>query len=166
MSTPERSGTIRQAINEALLEEMQADPSIILMGEDVGVAGGVFKVTSGSLQAVRPVTVLDTPIAEAGIMGLAVGAAMTGLRPVIEIMFCDFLTLASDQLINQAAKLRYMTGGQCSVPLVVRSAMSASRRAASTPEPPGLALSHPRPQGRDAGHSRGCKGAAEERDPR
>ena len=74
---------------------------------------------------------IDTPIAEAGIVGLAVGAAMTGLRPIVEIMFCDFTTLASDQIVNQAAKLRYMTGGQCNVPLVVRTAMGAGRRAAA-----------------------------------
>ena len=131
MSTPERIGTIREAINEALHEEMRRDPTIIMMGEDVGAAGGVFKLTNGLLGAFGPNRVYDTPIAEAGIMGLAVGAAMTGLRPVVEIMFCDFLTLASDQLVNQAAKLRYMTGGQCKIPLVVRSAMSASRRAAA-----------------------------------
>jgi acetoin:2,6-dichlorophenolindophenol oxidoreductase subunit beta len=136
MSTPERigthrDGTIREAINEALREEMQRDPTIILMGEDVAVAGGVFKVTNGLLNTFGPVRVIDTPIAEAGIMGLAVGAAMTGLRPVLEIMFSDFTTLASDQLVNQAAKLRYMTGGQCRIPLVLRTAMGASRRAAA-----------------------------------
>jgi acetoin:2,6-dichlorophenolindophenol oxidoreductase subunit beta len=131
MSTPERIGTIREAINEALREEMQRDPTIILMGEDVAVAGGVFKVTNGLLSAFGPGRVIDTPIAEAGIMGLAVGAAMTGLRPVLEIMFSDFTTLASDQLVNQAAKLRYMTGGQCKIPLVLRTAMGASRRAAA-----------------------------------
>jgi pyruvate/2-oxoglutarate/acetoin dehydrogenase E1 component len=131
MSTPERIGTIREAINETLREEMQRDPTIIMMGEDIGVAGGVFKVTAGLLQEFGPGRVYDTPIAEAGIMGLAVGAAITGLRPIVEIMFSDFTTLASDQLVNQAAKLRYMTGGQTKVPLVVRTAMSASRRAAA-----------------------------------
>ncbi len=140
MSTPEatpgqagsgRTGTIREAINEALREEMRRDPTIILLGEDIGVAGGVFKVTNGLLKEFGPNRVFDTPIAEAGIMGLAVGAAMTGLRPIVEIMFSDFTTLASDQLVNQAAKLRYMTGGQCSIPLVVRTAMGASRRAAA-----------------------------------
>ena len=131
MSTPDRIGTIREAINETLREEMQRDPTIIMMGEDIGVAGGVFKVTAGLLQEFGPGRVYDTPIAEAGIMGLAVGAAITGLRPIVEIMFSDFTTLASDQLVNQAAKLRYMTGGQTKVPLVVRTAMSASRRAAA-----------------------------------
>ena len=131
MSTPERIGTIREAINEALHEEMQRDPSIILMGEDVGLAGGVFKVTNGLLKAFGPERVYDTPIVEAGIVGLAVGAAMTGLRPVAEIMFNDFTTLASDQIVNQAAKLRYMTAGQTKVPMVVRTAMGAGRRAAA-----------------------------------
>jgi pyruvate/2-oxoglutarate/acetoin dehydrogenase E1 component len=131
MSTLERIGTIREAINEALHEEMQRDPSIILMGEDVGLAGGVFKVTSGLLDAFGPERVFDTPIVEAGIVGLAVGAAMTGLRPIAEIMFNDFTTLASDQIVNQAAKLRYMTAGQTKVPMVVRTAMGAGRRAAA-----------------------------------
>ena len=131
MSTPERIGTIREAINEALHEEMQRDPSIILMGEDVGLAGGVFKVTNGLLKAFGPERVYDTPIVEAGIVGLAVGAAMTGLRPIAEIMFNDFLTLASDQIVNQAAKLRYMTAGQTKVPMVIRTAMGAGRRAAA-----------------------------------
>ncbi len=131
MSTPERIGTIREAVNEALHEEMQRDPRVILMGEDIGVAGGVFKVTNGLLKSFGPQRVLDTPITEAGIVGLAVGGAMTGLRPVVEIMFSDFLTLASDQIVNQAAKLRYMTAGQTKVPLVVRAAMGASRRAAA-----------------------------------
>ena len=116
MSTLERIGTIREAINEASHEEMQRDPTVILMGEDVGLAGGVFKVTDGLLKAFGPERVFDTPIAEAGIVGLAVGAAMTGLRPIAEIMFCDFTTLASDQIVNQAAKLPYMTAGQTKVP--------------------------------------------------
>jgi pyruvate dehydrogenase E1 component beta subunit len=127
----EKIGSISQAINEALREEMRRDDRIFIMGEDIGVAGGVFRVTVGLLEEFGPERVRDTPIAEAGIVGLAVGAAMTGARPIVEIMFCDFSTLASDQIINQAAKLRYMTGGQCSVPLVVRTAMGAGRRAAA-----------------------------------
>jgi acetoin:2,6-dichlorophenolindophenol oxidoreductase subunit beta len=101
------------------------------MGEDIGVAGGVFKVTAGLLNSFGPERVIDTPIAEAGIAGLAVGAAMTGMRPIIEIMFNDFTTLASDQIVNQAAKLRYMTAGQTRVPMVIRTAMGAGRRAAA-----------------------------------
>ena len=131
MSTHERIGTIRDAINEALHEEMQRDPSVILLGEDVGLAGGVFKVTNGLLAAFGPERVIDTPISEAGITGIAVGAAMTGQRPVVEIMFSDFTTLASDQIVNQAAKLRYMTAGQTTIPLVIRTAMGAGRRAAA-----------------------------------
>lgn len=128
---PERIGTIREAINETLHEEMRRDPDIILMGEDIGVAGGVFKVTDGLIKEFGPDRVIDTPISEAGIVGVAVGAAMTGLRPIVEIMFSDFTTLASDQIVNQAAKLRYMTAGQCKIPLVIRTAMGAGRRAAA-----------------------------------
>lgn len=128
---PERVGTIREAINEALREEMGRDERVFIMGEDIGVAGGVFKVTAGLLDTFGPERVRDTPIAEAGIVGLAVGAAMTGMRPVVEIMFSDFTTLASDQIVNQAAKLRYMTAGQTKIPLVVRTAMGAGRRAAA-----------------------------------
>lgn len=126
-----RIATIREAINEALQEEMARDASVIVMGEDVGRPGGVFKVTNGLYDRFGAERVIDTPIAEAGIVGLAVGAAMTGLRPVVEIMFVDFLTLAADQIVNQAAKMRYMTGGQLAVPLVIRSAMGAGRRAAA-----------------------------------
>jgi pyruvate dehydrogenase E1 component beta subunit len=131
MSTPERIGTLRDAINETLRAEMQRDSNVILMGEDVGLAGGVFKVTNGLLKEFGPTRVWDTPISEAGFVGLAVGAAMTGLRPVVEIMFNDFTMLASDQIVNQAAKLRYMTAGQCTIPLVIRTAMGAGRRAAA-----------------------------------
>lgn len=131
MFTHERIGTIREAINEALYEEMQRDPSVILLGEDVGLAGGVFKVTNGLLDAYGAERVIDTPISEAGITGIAVGAAMTGQRPVVEIMFADFTTLASDQIVNQAAKLRYMTDGQATIPMVIRTAMGAGRRAAA-----------------------------------
>jgi pyruvate/2-oxoglutarate/acetoin dehydrogenase E1 component len=131
MSTPERIGSYREAIHEALWEEMQRDERILLMGEDIGVAGGVFKVTAGLLATYGSERVRDTPIAEAGIVGLAVGAAMTGLRPVVEIMFSDFTTLASDQIVNQAAKLRYMTAGQCTIPLVIRTGMGAGRRTAA-----------------------------------
>jgi pyruvate/2-oxoglutarate/acetoin dehydrogenase E1 component len=131
MSMPERIGTIREAINETLREEMERDERIFLMGEDIGVAGGVFQVTAGLLDAFGPNRVRDTPIAEAGIMGLAVGAAMTGMRPIVEIMFSDFTTLASDQIVNQAAKLRYMTAGQTKIPLVVRTTLGAGRRTAA-----------------------------------
>jgi len=131
MSTSDRIGTIREAINEALREEMQRDERVFIMGEDIGLAGGIFKVTAGLRDEFGSERVRDTPIAEAGIVGLAVGAAMTGARPVVEIMFSDFTTLASDQIVNQAAKLRYMTAGQCKIPLVIRTGMGAGRRAAA-----------------------------------
>jgi pyruvate/2-oxoglutarate/acetoin dehydrogenase E1 component len=131
VSMSERIGTIREAINEAIHEEMKLDDRVFIMGEDIGVAGGVFKVTAGLLKEFGPERVIDTPIAEAGIVGIAVGAAMTGMRPIVEVMFSDFTTLASDQIVNQAAKLRYMTAGQCKIPIVIRTAMGAGRRAAA-----------------------------------
>ncbi len=127
----ERTLTMREAINEALHEEMARDESVFIMGEDIGVAGGVFKVSAGLHEKFGSSRVRDTPIAEAGIVGLAVGAAMTGMRPIVEIMFNDFLPLAGDQIVNQAAKLRYMTAGQTKIPLVIRTAMGAGRRAAA-----------------------------------
>ncbi len=101
------------------------------MGEDVAVAGGVYKVTDGLLTQFGPDRVIDTPISEAGIVALALGAAMTGRRPVVEIMFGDFLFLAMDQIVNQAAKVRYMSGGAWEAPLVVRTTLGAGRRAAA-----------------------------------
>jgi pyruvate dehydrogenase E1 component beta subunit len=110
---------------------MGRDENVVLWGEDVGAAGGVFKVTKGILDRFGPERVFDTPISEAGIVGLAVGAAMTGLRPVVEVMFGDFLTLAMDQLVNQAAKIHYMSGGTFRVPMVVRTTLGAGRRTAA-----------------------------------
>ena len=111
----------REALNEALHEEMARDSTVIVMGEDVGHYGGVMQVTRGLFDLYGEKRVRDTPIAEAGIMGLAVGAAMTGLRPVAEIMYIDFSALAMDQIVNQAAKARYMAGGKVSMPLVMRT---------------------------------------------
>jgi pyruvate dehydrogenase E1 component beta subunit len=113
--------TYRQAIREALAEEMRRDPAVVVMGEDVGAAGGVFKQTEGLLAEFGAARVIDTPISEAGAFGIAVGAAMTGLRPVFEVMFGDFLTLVMDQLVNQAAKVHYMSAGGFRVPLVLRT---------------------------------------------
>ncbi len=110
-----------QAINRALIDAMTQDPSVILFGEDVAEAGGPFGVTRGLLKKFGAERVRDTPISEAAIVGAAVGAAMSGLRPVVEIMFMDFVTLAMDALVNQAAKARFMFGGQVSVPMVVRT---------------------------------------------
>jgi len=110
-----------QAINRALGDAMDADPTVILVGEDVGEAGGPFGASRGLRQRFGARRVLDTPISEAAITGAAVGAALSGLRPVVEIMFMDFITLAMDALVNQAAKARFMFGGQRSVPMVLRT---------------------------------------------
>lgn len=122
-----RELTIREAIREALAEELSRDLTVFMIGEDIGRAGGVYGVTSGLWEEFGPQRIMDSPITEAGVVGISVGAAMTGLRPVVEIMFCDILTLAMDQIVNQASKLRYMTGGQARIPLVVRTAMGAGR---------------------------------------
>jgi pyruvate dehydrogenase E1 component beta subunit len=115
--------TYRAAVLEALFSEMRRDESVILLGEDVGTAGGVFKQTEGLFAAFGGDRVIDTPISEAGAFGIAVGAAMTGQRPVFEVMFGDFVTLVADQLVNQAAKIGYMSAGQFAVPLVLRTAV-------------------------------------------
>ena len=133
MSTPTngRQITISEAINEAIREEMRRDETVVLLGEDVAAPGGVLKVTQGILDEFGPSRVIDTPISEAGFTGLAVGGAVTGIRPIVEIMFGDFLTLSMDQLVNQAAKIHYMSGGKFTVPLVVRTTLGAGRRAAA-----------------------------------
>lgn len=110
-----------KAVARALADAMAADPSVILIGEDVAAAGGSFKATRGLLESFGPTRVYDAPIAEAAITGIAVGAALSGLRPVAEIMFMDFVTLSMDMMVNQAAKARYMFGGQGSVPMVLRT---------------------------------------------
>lgn len=116
-----RQINFRDAVREALFEEMHRDPDVVVMGEDVGAAGGVFKQTAGLLEAFGIERVIDTPISESAAFGAAVGAAMAGLRPVFEVMFGDFITLVMDQLVNHAAKLHYMTGGAFKVPLVLRT---------------------------------------------
>ncbi|WP_044747472.1 alpha-ketoacid dehydrogenase subunit beta [Bacillus alveayuensis] len=113
--------TYAQAINKALREEMQANENIVLFGEDIGEYGGVFKVTKGLYNEFGEDRVIDTPISEAGFVGIGVGAAITGMRPIIEIMWIDFTLVAMDQILNQAAKLSYMSGGQTKVPLVIRT---------------------------------------------
>ncbi len=126
-----RELTFGQAIREALAEEMRRDPRIFIMGEDVAEAGTPFKVLSGLVEEFGTARVIDSPISEAGITGLGVGAAMTGMRPIIDIMFGDFITLALDQIVNQAAKVHYMSGGKLKVPLVVRTTLGATRRSAA-----------------------------------
>lgn len=123
-----REVTLGQAIREALAEELRRDPMVFIMGEDVAEAGTPFKVLSGLVEEFGPSRIIDSPISEAGISGLGVGAAMTGMRPVIDIMFGDFLGLAMDQIANQAAKVHYMSGGKLSVPLVIRTTLGATRR--------------------------------------
>ena len=126
-----REITLGQAIREALAEEMRRDPRVFIMGEDVAEAGTPFKVLSGLVEEFGTMRVIDTPISEAGITGLGVGGAMTGMRPVIDIMFGDFIALALDQIANQAAKVHYMSGGKLKVPLVVRTTLGATRRTAA-----------------------------------
>lgn len=110
-----------RAVNKALGDALAADPTVILLGEDIADAGGSFGATRGLLDRFGAGRVIDTPISEAAIAGAAVGAAMSGLKPVVEIMFMDFSTLVMDALVNQAAKARFMFGGQCSVPMVLRT---------------------------------------------
>jgi acetoin:2,6-dichlorophenolindophenol oxidoreductase subunit beta len=120
-----REITFAQAINEALREEMTKDPSVFIAGEDVGLMGGVFGVTSGLLETFGEERVRDTPITESAIVGSAIGAAVTGMRPVIELMFIDFTAVAMDQIVNQAAKMRYMFGGKAILPITLRTCAGA-----------------------------------------
>ena len=129
--TLERTITFAEAIREALAEEMRRDPRVVILGEDVAEAGTPFKVLSGLVEEFGKNRVIDTPISEAGFTGVAVGAAMTGMRPIADIMFGDFLTLTMDQLVNQAAKIHYMSGGKLKVPMVLRTTMGAARRSAA-----------------------------------
>ena len=116
-----------QALRDALREEMQRDPDVFLIGEDIGVHGGAFGVSRGLLDEFGPQRVVTTPISEAAIVGAAVGAAVVGCRPVAEIMYMDFITIAMDQIVNQAAKMRYMFGGKARLPLVIRTPGGAGR---------------------------------------
>ena len=121
----------RDAINEALDEEMARDDNVFVIGEDVGLIGGNFKCTSGLLEKYGEKRCKDSPISEASIVGIGVGAALTGLRPVVELMFNDFMMIAMDQICNQAAKITYMSGGQARVPLVVRMPFGGGRSSAA-----------------------------------
>ncbi|MFI5094685.1 MAG: alpha-ketoacid dehydrogenase subunit beta [Candidatus Acidiferrales bacterium] len=127
----ERELTFAQAVREALAEEMRRDSRVCIFGEDVAEAGTPFKVLSGLVEEFGAERVIDTPISEAGFTGVGVGAAMTGLRPVVDIMFGDFLTLTMDQMVNQAAKVHYMSGGTWKVPMVLRTTLGATRRSAA-----------------------------------
>ena len=119
--------TYAQAINDALREEMRADPRVFLMGEDIGLHGGIFRVTKDLMSEFGPERVRDTPISEAGFVGLGIGAALAGMRPVVELLFMDFALVSADQIVNQAAKLRYMSGGKVSVPIVIRTQQGGGR---------------------------------------
>ena len=129
--TLQRELTFAQAVREALAEEMRRDSRVCILGEDVAEAGTPFKVLSGLVEEFGAERVIDTPISEAGFTGLAVGAAMTGMRPVVDIMFGDFITLTMDQMVNQAAKVHYMSGGKWRVPMVMRTTLGATRRSAA-----------------------------------
>jgi pyruvate dehydrogenase E1 component beta subunit len=126
-----REITYAQAINEALRESMQQDDRVVLLGEDIGCYGGVFQVTAGLQAEFGPERVVDTPISEAGFVGASVGAALTGMRPVTEIMFIDFTTCCMDMIINQMAKMHYMFGGRGTVPMVLRTNIGAGRGTAA-----------------------------------
>jgi pyruvate/2-oxoglutarate/acetoin dehydrogenase E1 component len=131
VATATRELTLGEAVKEALAEEMRRDPRVFICGEDIAEAGHPFKVLTGLVQEFGKDRVLDTPISEPGFTGMAVGAAMTGLRPVVDIMFGDFIGLTMDQMVNQAAKIHYMSGGKWKCPLVMRTTLGATRRSAA-----------------------------------
>jgi acetoin:2,6-dichlorophenolindophenol oxidoreductase subunit beta len=120
--------TYREAVAEAIAQEMRRDEDVVFLGEDIGAAGGVFKATVGLFKEFGPLRVRDTPISEQAILGAAMGSAMTGLKPIAEIMFSDFLAVCWDIVANEIAKARYMTGGQMSMPLVIRTANGGGSR--------------------------------------
>ncbi len=126
-----RELTFAEAIREAIAEEMRRDPRVFVIGEDVAEAGTVFKVLLGLVDEFGPERIIDSPISEAGIAGIGVGAAITGMRPIVDIMFGDFITLTMDQMVNQAAKTHYMSGGKLKVPMVLRTTLGATRRSAA-----------------------------------
>jgi len=130
-ATAQRELMLGEAVKEAIAEEMRRDPTVFLIGEDVAEAGTAFKVLIGLLAEFGPERIIDTPISEAGFTGLGVGAAMTGMRPIVDIMFGDFVALIMDQMVNQAAKVHYMSGGKWKVPMVLRATLGASRRSAA-----------------------------------
>jgi pyruvate/2-oxoglutarate/acetoin dehydrogenase E1 component len=138
MSTPNvtnganaRIITYGEAIREAIAEEMRRDPRVFIIGEDVAETGTVFRVLQGLVDEFGKERVIDSPISEAGIAGLGVGAAITGMKPIVDIMFGDFITLTMDQMVNQAAKTHYMSGGKLKVPMVLRTTLGATRRSAA-----------------------------------
>src|SRR5512147_489513 len=127
----ERELTYGEAVREAIAEEMRRDPRVFLIGEDVAEAGHPFKVLLGLVNEFGTKRIIDTPIAEPGYAGIGVGAAMTGMRPIVDVMFGDFTTLTMDQMVNQAAKVHYMSGGKIKAPMVMRTTLGATRRSAA-----------------------------------
>jgi acetoin:2,6-dichlorophenolindophenol oxidoreductase subunit beta len=123
-----RTTTYVQAINEAMREELRRDPNVFIIGEDVGRYGGLFRATRNLYEEFGPKRVIDTPISEQAFMGMALGASLTGLRPVVEIMYMDFFLVCADQIFNQIASMRYMSGGQVTVPVTIRGQMGAGKR--------------------------------------
>src|SRR5439155_27122307 len=123
--------TLAEAVKGALAEELRRDETVFVIGEDVAEAGTPFKVLSGLVEEFGTGRVIDSPISEPGITGIAVGAAMTGMRPVVDIMFGDFSTLVMDQMVNQAAKIHYMSGGKLKAPMALRTTLGARRRSAA-----------------------------------
>ena len=137
--------TYREAINQALAEELERDPNVVLMGEEVGQFQGAYKVSEGLLARFGPKRVIDTPISEAGFIGLGVGASMLGIRPVIELMFWSFYSVAFDQVLNNAANVRYMSGGQINVPIVIRGPANGGTNVGATHShtPENILANHP-----------------------
>src|SRR2546426_7238972 len=129
--TAVRELTYGEAVREAIAEEMRRDPRVFLIGEDVAEAGHPFKTRAGLGQGFGTDRIVDTPISEPGYAGIGVGAAMTGMRPIVDVMFGDFITLTMDQMVNQAAKAHYMSGGKIKVPIVFRTTLGATRRSAA-----------------------------------
>jgi acetoin:2,6-dichlorophenolindophenol oxidoreductase subunit beta len=126
-----REITYLEAVREAMCQEMRRDQEVFLIGEDIGAYGGAFGVSKGMLEEFGPERIRETPISEAAIAGAATGAALMGMRPVMEVMFMDFLTISMNQLVNQAAKMRFMFGGKCSIPMVVRAPAGSGTGAAA-----------------------------------
>ena len=126
-----RELTYGEAVREAIAEEMRRDPRVFVIGEDVAEAGHPFKTLVGLVQEFGTERIIDTPISEPGYAGIGVGAAMTGMRPIVDVMFGDFITLTMDQMVNQAAKVHYMSGGKLKVPIVFRTTLGATRRSAA-----------------------------------
>ena len=150
-----REITYAEAIREAISQEMRKDEEVFLMGEDIGVYGGAFGVSQGMFEEFGEERIRETPISEAAIVGASVGAASTGMRPIAEIMFSDFTAVAFDQIVNQAAKMRYQFGGQAKVPHGHSNPgrVRDRRRRPAFPESRGMVLPRPRPQGGDPFHT-------------